>query len=377
MSNLSPWRSHQLLLRVALGPAAEASTRWDEWKSLGGDLEAIAGREHALLPVIAATFANHQIDVPERARLQGIYRRTWYRNRLLAAEAAAAIGVLAGASIPAMLLKGAALLAAPGSDYGALHMGDVDLLVPREHAHAAFRLLRAEGWRPTREYRSNFSAGFRYEHGVALQRKPGLALDLHWAAVPIDRGPGPDDGLWARSRPVDFAGLAVRVPSTEETLLLVVANRLRDRRMNPRWVADAVQIIAGDSAFDWKRFDQVAAERRLRAAIAPSLRYLANDFGVAIPASLIESMFGAGDTTLAQRLQRTGISGRTMLRRRTATLASRYAQAAQSWPAWRRPLEIGGFLRHALHVKRRRELPRALWRWLSGGQEKAAARGRR
>src|SRR4051812_1297061 len=106
----APNAREELLLRAALLEGPDAALAWRAWLG-GGALEAAHGGERRLMGAVYRNLARLGADAPELVRLRGIHRSDWYRNQLLFAAAADAIGLLHGAGIPTLVVKGAALAA--------------------------------------------------------------------------------------------------------------------------------------------------------------------------------------------------------------------------------------------------------------------------
>lgn len=360
------------LLRAALFDRDGAVAAWEAFKRAGGDIDALEPRRHALLPLVARNFAKHGIDVPERGRLQGVTRRTWYRTRVLADSAGKALDALAEASIPAMLLKGGALLAAYDGDFGAYQMNDIDLLVRPRRAEEAFGVLQAAGWRVSSAHRTDFQRVHRYEHGVGLEDSVRSGLDLHWAAYPMDRGPGADAGLWRRATATEFMGRTTSVPGREDMLVHTLANGAR-RGGTERWIADAVAVVGSGESLDWRLVEAICAVRKVRTLLAPALTALREDFGANIPADLPRRFLLSDDMTTARRLEGRAWRAHNWRMRRAEMLGARFLDASQPWPWWERPLGFPGFLRFVWKIERDRDIPREMWRWVAAGRGKGPA----
>jgi hypothetical protein len=351
-----------------------ARAAWEEWKAAGGDIDTLGPPEHALLPLLGRNFSRHGIDVPERGRLKGLQRRTWYRNRLLVAEAGSALDQLQAAGVAALVLKGAALLARYDPDFSAYHMNDIDILVPDARAEVAHRALADVGWRLPDGSRSDFQRVRRYEHGVALTSTQGMTIDLHWAAFPARRRPGADDDLWAHAAPAGLADRTVSAPCAGDMLAHVLANAMRRGSGTDRWAADAFAVLSDQDAFDWARFEFTCRRLRLCTTVAPALRWLRDELEVTVPAGLLVRFVRRRDASLGQRAWLRANGTPNWRVRRAAMLASRYLEARDPWSWWRRVTGVPGFLAFAWNVDVGHQLPRAAWRWLIRGGAKPEGR---
>jgi hypothetical protein len=156
-------------LGVALGPARPGAVRWDRVVDMA--------HWHRLSPLLwrylraegpAASVPDGVLDQLHRAAVA-----TTARNLSLQAALGQVVAALADLGIPAMLLKGAALIEAVYPDIGLRPMGDLDILVPRssiEAAHGAVEALGYAVW------------------GVRLSRHDASQLARHHHHYPLERG---------------------------------------------------------------------------------------------------------------------------------------------------------------------------------------------
>src|SRR5690606_26825474 len=105
---------------------------------------------------------------------KSVYRHTWSRNQMLFSRGKEALKALQAASIPAALLKGAAMTLGYYRDLGLRALGDIDILVPFAEAQKALELLIGLGFRP------KGAPLFNRSHALLLEDGKGNALDLHW-----------------------------------------------------------------------------------------------------------------------------------------------------------------------------------------------------
>jgi len=188
---------HRLLLRAALleGDAAAAAA-WAEWRSQV-DIEAIDEPSQRLLPLLARRLARLAPHDQIRMIVRGHYRHAWVRNHVLWRDARPVIVTVHAAGIPVLLLKGASLLPAYGSDWGARPMYDIDFAVPVERVDEALEHLTALGWKAEHGL-STESVRWRVvprERGWGFAKGEGR-IDLHWHVLAGSTGPHADDRFW-------------------------------------------------------------------------------------------------------------------------------------------------------------------------------------
>jgi Uncharacterised nucleotidyltransferase len=271
-----PSDDEELLLRTALSTGDDTRRAWAELRPRF-DYEHTDKEQQRLLPLVYRRLRDLGVDDPDLARMKGLYRRAWYQNQFRLREAATVAGLLAGAGIEVLALKGVALVTQWYDELGVRPMGDIDLLVPTARREAALAVLQSHGWTP-RPHALRLALDHR--HGVGLFHPTEGALDLHWqvAMALVLRGDeqGSCDDFWATSVPLDLGGTVVRAPAAPDLLLNVMAHGCRWKSgAYLHWVADAVTLLraAGDR-FDWGRLVDQAEKRRVVLMVRDGLRYL-------------------------------------------------------------------------------------------------------
>jgi hypothetical protein len=183
--------------RLDLEPARPGAVRWDRVVDMA--------QWHRLSPLLwrylradgqGASVPDGVLDQLHRAAAS-----TTARNLSLQAALGQVVAALADLGIPAMLLKGAALIETVYPDIGLRPMGDLDILVPRssiEEAHGAVEALGYVVW-GVRVSRHDASQLARHHHHYPLERG-SVTVELHHhvtAATPeFDIS-----GFWERAVP--------------------------------------------------------------------------------------------------------------------------------------------------------------------------------
>src|SRR5688572_14067863 len=136
----SCWPSRQdlLLLQACVWKGPPALDAWRRWRT-NADLDALDTASRRLLPLAYQRLRSELQHDPDRPRLKGLLRATWYKNEILLHRAADVLRVLATHDISAIVLKGAALAISYPAYGAARTMDDIDLFVRREDVAAALR----------------------------------------------------------------------------------------------------------------------------------------------------------------------------------------------------------------------------------------------
>lgn len=281
----TPTPEQLLVLHAALDRSPAALEAWRRWRA-AVDFDAVDHGSTRLLPLVYRNLGPDSFDPEVAGRLKGLYRRSWSHNQLLFKRAAGAIAVLEAAGIETLIIKGASLAALSYADVGVRPMDDADVLVPIARTSEAIAALSAAGW--SAEH-ANPLAWTEVHHSLGFSGPDGGDVDLHWFAL---WQPARDEELWRASVPMELAGVATRAPCPADQLLLACVHGTPWSPLPPfRWIADAATVIgSAGEALDWERLAAEAERRRVVVATASALAYLREEFGVAVPAAVLDRL---------------------------------------------------------------------------------------
>lgn len=291
--------SIELLLRAAVGRGESATAAWEAWLR-ANDLARLEPAELRLLPAAYRNLREQGLDesrIPAIARQ--MTRTAWVRTRLLVREAAAAADLLERNGIAAMLLKGAALVAAGDLEAGLRPMSDFDLLVHPADAIRAAAILESAGWRSER---SLTTARVRHLHASSW-KKGDSVCDLHWRVAWETNDEADDERFWRAAEIVETDGLRVRVPSLAHQLLhTIVHGTRRVDKTTVRWLPDSMAVLRSRRTLDWDAFRAETKARRLEFPVGEALAYLAELSGADIPQPLIDELRARRATRAERRI---------------------------------------------------------------------------
>ncbi len=146
------------------------------------------------------------VPVPVIEALTLSCRAIAQRNLVLHAELERLLAVLGGAGIPAIVLKGMHLASAVYGDIGLREIGDIDLLVKREHLERATSLVLDAGYAPVRAFDIDVDVAVS-NHVTRLCKPPYLVVELHWnLTAPGQTYTIDPSSPWDRTRPLEAAG---------------------------------------------------------------------------------------------------------------------------------------------------------------------------
>jgi hypothetical protein len=233
-------REYELLVRAATpqghgggGVAAALASghgvrgvRWEE-------LVALAER-HRLAPLLWRHLSSSPppADVPREVleRLESAYLASTAGNLLRRARLHEVLGALGAAGVPAMLLKGAALVETVYPEPGLRPMVDLDVLVPAQEIERAHTAVRNLGYVVNPQQTAETHQGMRdrhYHYPSLVARDGMMAVEIHRHVL---MGPSAFDisGFWERARP-GTGGPAHLLPAPEDLLLHVGIHFSNDR----------------------------------------------------------------------------------------------------------------------------------------------------
>lgn len=359
-----PTPGQKALLEAALLAPAAAERAWREWYG-EFQLEAPDAGSFRLLPLVFRNLEGGRGEPrPQWEKLRGIHRQAWVRNHWLFHQVRPLLERLAGAGIPVMVLKGAALALRVYPDAGSRPMRDVDLMVPPDRSAEAFELVERSGWIAKRWRPARIGgAFFSFCHAMDFESHEGCRVDLHWHALAQCCNRAADEPFWSGAARFDFFGLETcAAGATEELLQICVHGIVWSPTPGVRWVADSLLLLR-KAAVDWARLASLAERLDLAPYVEAALRYLRAEWNAPVPEETLSALARArrGSGTLEE------------FRREVEPAATRSARAdlLSFWGRWRRSagpsplLHLPGFARHlqyAFELERMDMLPAVLAR---------------
>jgi len=283
-----PTATQELLLDATVGDAAYAAVAWARWRQ-AQDLATIDDGSARLLPLLVPRAPLFPVDDPAWPVIRGCYRRAFFHGQMLRARAEEATALLTAAGIAALALKGGALLRYYDGNPGLRPMNDFDVLVPRERAIDAVRVLLAHGWSSASPQPELLPDAY---HSACFTSRDGLDFDLHWHVVPTHNDSAAEASAWSSAVPCNVGMTAIRALGPEDLLTVVCAHAAQWSPIaSVRWVADALAILRVDgSAFAWPRVVAQAARWHVVPHLTDTLSYLRDRWRVEIPATVFTQL---------------------------------------------------------------------------------------
>ena len=272
------------LLKAALLPADQASPAWQRWKERGLELQTVA--DDASMRMFPRLWMNRDaagIGDDDLNLLKGVHRHTIAYNASILAGGLKVAHLFDNAGIPALLFKGAAVIALGNGRLGLRRIDDVDVLIPEADAERAIAALIAGGCADFKT--DNRPVGL--SHARAFRAPNGTAIDLHWWAF---KTAGDDSGMFATARESTLLGQTVLIPSTTDCLVIALGHAFQlYNAPRLRWITDAM-LIFESAEIDWTMLLERARRPGATLAITEGLRYLEREFGALIPNYVLDEL---------------------------------------------------------------------------------------
>ncbi len=283
-----PTRQQELLLRAALLRGKDAIEAWHEWKAIV-EIDKLDLGSHRLLPQLYRNLDIQGVKDPLMQKFKGVYRHTWYKNRVLIQHVAALLRSLHHHGIEVLILKGLALVTLYYKDYGLRPMKDCDILVHREQVPSAIDVLKKLGWTP--KFKSP-EALIPFRHASEFKDLAGRQLDLHWNVFWEYCQANADDDFWDGALLTKIDDVPTYALNPTDQLLHVCAHGAVWNVVPPfRWAADAMMIMGSSKTeIDWSRLIRKAEKRSLILPLRDTLNYLQDRLGAPVPPAILERL---------------------------------------------------------------------------------------
>ncbi len=218
--------------------------------------------------------------------LQAVLDSAAERNTLMMTQLCEAAGQLNRAGVRPLLIKGAAILGAPGNRrHAGRILADIDLLVPPRELPDAFAALQAIGYVRDQE------AGLAPSAAALSRSKDAGSIDLHdqFYSVPLQFD---FDTLQRGAKLVELGDGSAWLPSpTMQLAVLVAHDQLRDRdywrgHVDIRHLFDAATLIESPEGVDWPLLDSLFPAGVPKSALRTYCRTLHGLLDLPVPREL-------------------------------------------------------------------------------------------
>lgn len=241
------------------------------------------------------------------ASLSLSYHRNACRNMLLFHQLTEVLQQLEAAGVPVILLKGAALAERVYGDIAVRPMSDLDLLVQPQTVEVARQTLGAIGYTLSGvEMQSGYTEEFRSEETWTKTGLVNIHIDLHWRLIsPLYyQYTLPTDWFWQTAVPLKINGASALVLGWEAQLLHLCAHLLLHHGgQGWLWGHDIAEVIHVQQAqLDWQQLLDRAQTYNLLLSVQQVLTYVAENWKVSVPPSILEQLHTLAPFPTEQRI---------------------------------------------------------------------------
>ena len=202
--------------------------------------------------------------------------------------------VMISANIPMMLLKGGGLAYSVYEDFTERPMNDIDVLVPRERAEEAWKLVQDHGWRW--DPQSYALESYKYHHHLpplADRSGSGLMVEIHTDPCPTGHPFGfTAESLWDRPLEIEVKGRPLLVPSREDQLLHCCIHFVWMHFLNEKgWLAFRdVWAFVRSKSVNWDEFLKIATDAHAETCAYWTLRLARALVHVEVPERVLSGL---------------------------------------------------------------------------------------
>ena len=286
-----PSPEETLLLRAGLSSEDAARRAWREWRSQTqstfiGHNPSI--QKLRLLLSQAHQRNNFEMDKASRTFLRLSYFKEDLRRDIYRRLCRNVLDIFDRSAITVIALKGTALaetVYAPSIR----HCHDIDLLLTHADIDRAAATVARLGFRKA----TSASA-----QSLRLEHESELPLELHSQLFQSAEKNGIMADIRQRAQRCSILGVPAQILIPEDNLLHVCVHAFFcNSRQSLRWVCDAWRIIERHNDLDWQLLLRTARRSHLTLPLAVMFNYLAEAFGSAIPANVLDRLAVTGSNS--------------------------------------------------------------------------------
>lgn len=202
------------------------------------------------------------------------------------------VSALSAVNIPVIVLKGAYLRQAVYGNPALREMGDIDLMVPREHLRQAHDIVAAYGYQSLKSGAIDVEVDSAVGHHLPRYVKSGVtAAELHWNLTTTREPYAIDPGdLWKRAVPFRVGDVTALALSPEDLLLHLClhASYQHEFGFGVRWACDLGAVIRHHGArLDWETVNGRAVAWKWVPGVYAALRLAHDLVGAEVPSDVL------------------------------------------------------------------------------------------
>lgn len=255
-----------------------------------------AARQQGLTLLLSCRLERANAFVPEplKEKLHAETLQATARNMFMLHHAGIMLKALRERGLDVIALKGLYLIEAVYSNIGARTFDDLDLLLRRADLPAALEVMRGLGYALSTWY-DPADPNRDIKHLPPLMKDGAPIVELHWAILEEEEPFHVNvDGLWARSQPVEIAGVSVRGLSAEDLLLHLSLHLTYQHRLaaGARSLYD-IDAVIRRGGVDWQGLAVTAREWGAQRVLWLTFRLLQEIAGTPLPTGFLAQLLSA------------------------------------------------------------------------------------
>lgn len=220
---------------------------------------------HRLVPRLAPWLRGLDgTPVPVAERLSAMERTCAALSLRLAGELVRLAKAFDERGIPFLSVKGPLLAQRLYGSVAGRQFTDLDLLVPREKAWEAMRMLEGEGFQPPLPVPKGYEEKlFRIQQEDRHMHPDGRVVEIHWALLPPRWGVDTiTQEAWDGAGTQELGGVQIRVPGWDAHLKFLVLHGHKHHWMRLQWLVDVAEAMRQDPGLRARLAEGLAGWRR-------------------------------------------------------------------------------------------------------------------
>ena len=280
--------SAQLLVQLLRDPASAKTIDMEQWIGV-----IAVARAELLLGTLGNKMKDSALPPPVEAAMADARLNSEYQHRSALWEADSAARALSDFTGKVVLMKGTAYVAAAMVAGVGRHIGDLDIMVPRDKLkEVEDHLLGKGGWEWVKEdaYDDAYYRDHMHELPPLIHKERDRMIDVHHNILPMTAKPTPDaEAMLADALPAPIGkGLSVFAP--EDMTIHCAAHLIADGDLTGGlrnlWDFHCLtQEFAGKDGDYWKNLEMRAAKHGLLSDVQRAARLAHNLFRADIPSA--------------------------------------------------------------------------------------------
>lgn len=340
----------ELLLKAAFMDSQTSQNTWAEWQGQH-NLDDIDLGSYALFPQLYLNLRAHGLDMSKHPRVQGIYRRCTYTNRLLFHRVLPALDALKRNGLRSAVSGQTASVC---TELGCYPLDRFHVAMDRHAAVPALKLFDTLGWKTKNRHALDETVRAPLRGALTLESEQGDLIQIQWRSVS-------NAEFWSNTERVHWDGRFLSVSGSTNRLLDAGAPGLHWHRV-PFFLRVAHAMLVFRYAQTEVNWDRLATNAREQQVVLPLLDVLAYawELDAPVPDTVIDRLRNAPVSKIERYEYQCKVDRQTF-KRRLVILWLDYRRAAKHDAGGSRHLGFVDYLRMRWRIRSPWQLP---WRVL-------------